>query len=76
MTYTDPDLAARKSKQNKAISQPPFFITTSRGKFLVQICYPLHGSPYPVYKSANGIRVHDYKLTTKQIDAVKEWKPW
>jgi len=76
MTYTDPDTAARKSKQGRAISQPPFFIVTARGKFLVQICYPLSGSPYPVYKSANGIRVHDYKLTSKQIDAVKEWKPW
>lgn len=74
--YADPQEAAKASREHKAVSQPPFFIQTARGRFMVQICFPLHGSPYPVYKTANGIRVHDFKVTAKMVDAVKEWKAW
>jgi len=76
MTFPDPYEAAKSSREHKAVSQPPFFIHTARGRFLIQICFPLHGSPYPVYKTANGITVHDFKLSSKMVDAVKEWTPW
>jgi len=75
-TYRDPQEAARHSKSLKAISAPPRMVQTNRGRFLMQIAYDPSRGAYAVYTSAPGIKIHDVSITSKDVDAVKEWKPW
>jgi hypothetical protein len=76
MIYSSPDEAARHSKSQKAVSYPPKYVETARGRYLMQIAYSPSKGAWPVYMSANGITIHDVQISTKDVDAVKEWKPW
>lgn len=73
--YPDWEAAAKASKWRKAVSTP-VTITIPRGTFRMEMVKPLHGDPYAVYATAPGIRVHDYKPSTREIDRIRRWKPW
>lgn len=75
-TYPSPDEACRASRARWAVSDPIRIQTPSHPTgVLVAVKYG-DGSPYFVYDGSPGIRVHDARPTTGQVDAVKRWKSW
>ena len=75
MAYDNPEGAARASKQLKAYSDP-MFIHLPRGRVQVEIIKPLGKDPYAVYHTAQGIKVHDWKPSSSDVDAIRVWYPW
>jgi hypothetical protein len=75
MIYDNPDDAGRASKQKKAYCDP-FFIHLPRGRIQVEIIKPLSGDPYAVYHTAHGIKVHDWKPGSADVDSIRKWHPW
>jgi hypothetical protein len=68
--------AAVRSRFEKAITERPVWIQLPRGRYQVDFVKPLRGDPYAVYHSAQGIKVHDWKPTSKMVDSITRWKPW
>lgn len=74
MTFQAWEDATRRSRQGRAASVARF-ITTPRGRFLVDIIMG-DGSPYYVYHTSPGIKVHDARPSSGEIDAERKWRPY
>jgi len=73
--YNNPDDAARASKRHMAFCDP-FFVHLPRGRIQVEIVKPLYGDPYAVYHTSQGIKVHDWKPSSSDVDRINIWRPW
>jgi len=75
MTYKDFSEAAKQSSIQKAISQPIRAKLKGRTDWIfIRIVKPLHGDAYAVYNTAPGIRVANYKVSTREVDDIKNWE--
>lgn len=75
MSYNDFTQAAKNSRTQKAISEP-FQVKLAGRKDIILICIvkPLHGDAYAVYKTAPGLKVVNYTVSTRDVDNIKSWE--
>ena len=68
--------AARASYFKSAVSEARDAVLDGGKKVRIEIVKPLHGQEYATYAGAPGIRVHGLRLSTRDVDSVRRWRPW
>ncbi len=72
--FQDYNEAARQSMRKMALSRDYKEVSLLRGVRLIKICKPLGRDPYAVYHSAPTIKCPEYNVSSKEVDAVREWE--
>jgi hypothetical protein len=76
LTFPSPDDACRASSSRWAIGGTRTISTPSHPKGVVVCIKYGDGSPCYVYAGAPGIRVHDARPSSGDVDAEHKWRPW
>ena len=74
--YTSPDDACRDSRMGWASSDPFRILTPSHPAGVLACIKWGDGSPHFVYYASPGIRVHDRKPTSAEVESQKRWRAW